>query len=64
MNKAQKEVIQAQLNAEKKVIRELKQVYGQALKDVEENLRKLSMRADLEPQNIQTIIYQQRYLII
>ena len=61
MNKAQKEVIQAQLNAEKKVIRELKQVYGQALKDVEENLRKLSMRADLEPQNIQTIIYQQRY---
>ena len=41
MNKAQKEVIQAQLNAEKKVIRELKQVYGQALKDVEENLRKL-----------------------
>ena len=61
MTKAQKTVIQAQFDAEKKVIRELEQVYRQALKDVDEKIRRLSMRSDMEPQRIQTIIYQRRF---
>lgn len=61
MNSRQKEAIQAQLDAEKKVLRELQQVYNQALKDVDERIRRLSMRSDMEPQRIQTIIYQRRF---
>lgn len=61
MTKAQKAVIQAQFDAEKKVIRELEQVYRQALKDVDARIRRLSMRSDMEPQRVQTIIYQRRY---
>lgn len=59
MNKAQKEVQQTQLNAEKKVIRLLEKVYEQAKKDCEQKIRELSARTDME--NLQTIIYQKQY---
>lgn len=59
MNKKQKEVTQAQLNAEKKTIRELKQVYRQAWKDCDAKIRELSTRSDME--NLQSIIYQKQY---
>lgn len=59
MNKAEKAVQKASLNDEKRTIRELKQVYGQAKKDVEERIRNLSSRTDME--NIQSIIYQKKY---
>lgn len=59
MNKAQKAVQKASLNDEKRTIRELKQVYGQAKKDVEERIRQLSSRTDME--NLQAIIYQKKY---
>ena len=48
MNKAQKEVQQAQLNDEKKVIKLLERVYEQAKKDCEQKIRELSARTDLE----------------
>ena len=38
---------------------ELKHVYGQAKKDVEERIRQLSSRTDME--NLQSIIYQKKY---
>ena len=56
MNKAQKEVQQAQLNEEKKMIRMLQRVYEQAKKDCEEKIRMLSARTDME--NLQSIVYQ------
>lgn len=59
MNKAQKEVQQTQLNAEKKVIRLLEKVYEQAKKDCEQKIRELSARTDME--NLQSIIYQKQY---
>lgn len=59
MNKTQKEVLQSQLNTEKKTINELKQVYTQALKDCETKIRELSSRTDME--NLQSIIYQKQY---
>lgn len=59
MNKRQKEVFQSQLDAEMKTLRELKQVYRQALKDCETKIRELSARTDME--NLQSIIYQKRY---
>ena len=59
MNKRQKEVLQAQLDAEKKTLRELKQVYSQALKDCEAKIRELSARTDME--NLQSIVYQKQY---
>ena len=59
MNKAQKAVQKASLNDEKRTIRELKQVYSQAKKDVEERIRNLSSRTDME--NLQSIIYQKKY---
>lgn len=59
MNKAQKEVQQAQLDEEKKVIRLLQVVYEQAKKDCEKKIRALSQRTDLE--NLQSIIYQKEY---
>lgn len=59
MNKAQKQVIQAQLNREKQTIKELKQVYQQALKDCEKKISELSARTDME--NLQSIIYQKQY---
>jgi hypothetical protein len=59
VNKAQKEVQQAQLNDEKKVIRLLEVVYERAKKDCEQKIRELSARTDLE--NLQSIIYQKEY---
>lgn len=59
MNKAQKEVQQAQLNDEKKVIKLLERVYEQAKKDCEQKIRELSARTDLE--NLQSIVYQKEY---
>ena len=61
MNKRQKEVLQAQLNSEEEVIAQLKSVYEQALRDCEAKIQELSMRADLEPENIQSIVYQKQY---
>lgn len=59
MNKAQKQVAQAQLNREKQAIKELKQVYQRALRDCEQKIRELSERTDME--NLQSIIYQKQY---
>lgn len=59
VNKAQKEVQQAQLNEEKKMIRMLQRVYEQAKKDCEEKIRMLSARTDME--NLQSIVYQKEY---
>lgn len=59
MNKAQKEVQQAQLDSEKKTIIQLRKIYGQARQDCEQKIRELSSRTDLE--NLQTIIYQKQY---
>lgn len=59
MNKRQKEVLQSQLDAEMRTLRELKKVYQQALKDCEKKIQELSARTDME--NLQTIIYQKRY---
>lgn len=59
MNKAQKEVQQTQLNAEKKVILLLERVYEQAKKDCEQKIRELSARTDME--NLQSVIYQKQY---
>ena len=61
VNKAQKEAIQAQLKAEQKTLRELKQVYNQARKDCEKKIAQLNARKNFEPENLQTIIYQERY---
>lgn len=59
MNSAQKEVLQTQINDEKKTIKQLQKVYEQARKDCEQKIRELSSRKDLE--NIQTIVYQKQY---
>lgn len=59
MNKAQKQVTQAQLNREKQTIKELKQVYQRALRGCEQKIRELSERTDME--NLQSIIYQKQY---
>ena len=59
MNKAQKAVIQSQLNDEKHTIELLKRVYDQARKDCENKIRELSSRTDFE--NLQSIIYQKQY---
>ena len=61
MNSRQKEILRTQLNNEEQTLKELKQVYSQALKDCEAKIQELSMRADLEPENIQSIIYQKQY---
>lgn len=59
MNKAQKVVQQVHLDEEKKTIRQLQRIYGQARKDCEKKIRELSSRTDLE--NLQSIIYQKQY---
>ena len=61
MNSRQKEILRTQLNNEEQTLKELKQVYSQALKDCESKIQELSMRADLESENIQSIIYQKQY---
>lgn len=59
MNKRQKEVQQAHLDEEQKIIRQLKQVYRQAAKDCEAKIAELNSRTDM--QNLQSIIYQKQY---
>ena len=59
MNKEQKEAMQAQINDEKKIIRQLKLVYGQAQDDCINKIIDLSRRTDME--NLQSIIYQKQY---
>lgn len=59
MNKAQKQVQQAQLKGEQKTIKQLQRIYRQARKDCEQKIRELSSRTDLE--NLQSIIYQKQY---
>ena len=61
MNKAEKQVARAVLDAEKKQLRELKAVFNQARKDTQEKIIQLSARIAVEPQNLQTIIYQIKY---
>lgn len=59
MNEREQEILQSQLNIEKLTIKNLKQVYAQAIKDCEKKIRELSMRTDLD--NIQSIVYQKQY---
>lgn len=59
MNKRQKEVLEYFLDREEQVIRGLKAVYRQAIRDCEQKIRQLSTRSDLE--NIQSIVYQTKY---
>lgn len=59
MTPEQKEVLQAMLDREKQLIKDLKFVYGQAQDDTVNKLIDLSRRRDLE--NIQSVIYQQQY---
>lgn len=59
MNKEQKEALQAQLDEEKELIRQLKLAFGQAQDDCVNRIIDLSRRKDME--NIQTIIYQKQY---
>ncbi|MCD8008150.1 MAG: phage head morphogenesis protein [Clostridiales bacterium] len=59
MDSKQKEVQQAHLDEEKRVIRKLKQMYKQASKDCEEKIQALASRTDME--NLQSIIYQKQY---
>lgn len=59
MNSRQKAVQQAQLDNEKKVLRQLKQVYSRASQDCAEKIRELNSRTDM--QNLQSIIYQKQY---
>lgn len=59
MNKVQKEVQQVHLDEEKRIIRQLKLVYGQAQDDCINKIIDLSRRRDME--NLQSIIYQKQY---
>ena len=59
MNKRQKEIQAYFLDREEQVIRGLKAVYRQAIRDCEERIRQLSTRSDME--NIQSIVYQTQY---
>lgn len=61
MNKSQKEVLQSQLNTEKKSIKELRRIYERALQDCKNKIMQLSARADMEPENLQSVIYQRNY---
>ena len=57
MNKCQKEVLQTQLDHEKEVIDELKKVYEQAQKDIEEKIQRLTAD-ELTQSKIYQIEYQ------
>lgn len=59
MNNRQKEVLQSQLNNEKKTLNDLKQIYKKALDDINNNIAALQGRTDTE--NLQSIIYQTDY---
>lgn len=59
MNKRQKEVMGVQLSDEQRTIKELKQVYRKAQRDVEANISALLARTDTE--NLASIVYQVNY---
>ena len=59
MNKAEKVAVKAQLTSEEKALKELKTAYRKARKDIQEQIRLLNARDDL--QNLQSIIYQRKY---
>jgi len=59
LNKTQKIVQQAHLKEEKRILRQLKLVYGQAQDDCINKIIDLSRRRDME--NLQSVIYQKQY---
>lgn len=59
MNQRQLEVQKLSVQDEKRIIRQLQQVYKKASEDCQAKIEALAARQDL--QNIQTIIYQQQY---
>ena len=59
MNKAQKIVQQSHLEEEKRILRQLKLVYGQAQDDCINKIIDLSRCRDME--NLQSVIYQKQY---
>lgn len=59
MKKYDKAVIQAELDSEKEILEDLKEMYGRALVDTAERISKLSARTDME--NVQSIIWQKNY---
>lgn len=61
MNKRQKEILTASLNEEKQLLDWLKKLYEQAAKDTAGKVNELSLRIDMNPENIQSLIYQKQY---
>lgn len=61
MNRAQKELLRASLRSEKKTIDELRKTYQRAREDCARRIAELNARKNFEPENLQTIIYQQKY---
>lgn len=59
MNKRQKELLQFQIDEEKKILAELKKVYEKAEKDIDAKIALLLARKDTD--NLQSIIYQVDY---
>lgn len=59
MNKIEKELTEYQLQAEQKVLQELKAVYKQASDDLAKSINDLNLRKDM--QNLQSIVYQKKY---
>lgn len=61
MNRRQREVMQAQLNGEKEIISKLETMYRDAMAEVDARIAKLDEREGMEPENIQSIVYQRKY---
>jgi len=59
LNNAEKATVNAQIKDESKCLEELRKAYKQAKKDVQERLKALNARTDM--QNLQTIIHQRKY---
>lgn len=59
MKKHEKDILQSQLNSEKRALEELKRVYEKASQDCADKIAALSARTDME--NLQSIIYQKQY---
>ena len=53
--------MKASVQDEQKMMREMKAVFARARKDTQEKIQQLSSRIPLEPENLQTIIYQIQY---
>ena len=62
MNKREKELLKHQLTAEEKELRELKKIYQDALKNVNDNIAKLLGRADADMQHVIYRVDYQRAL--